>query len=213
VPKFGTIHFANRTTSVNNGTDKYLPIYALQTTYKANVTDESGAVTVAAKTMYGVYTDSNNVFGVFKSAPGATSADARTTTIVKDDADNTLKKLADKSIETYLAKATYASAFAKYLGNFNDDGSAVTGGSAKNATLTKQSYSSTGEGNLTINITAHYTYDEEITYKWNNYLCVEQKSSSDTTFDWGQATSSTPRESGATISTNIEDGKAFIKLI
>jgi hypothetical protein len=213
VPKFGTIHFANRTTSVNNGTNSVLPYYSLQTTYKADVTDASGAVTTAAKTIIGVYTDSSNVFGVFKSAPGATSTDARTTTIIKDDANGTLKALADASIKTYLAKATYASAFAKYLGNFNDDGSAVTGGTARDATLTKQSYSSTGEGNLTVDITAHYTYDEAITYKWNNYLCVEQKSSSDTTFDWTQSNASTPRETGATISTSIDDAKALIALI
>jgi hypothetical protein len=207
VPKFGTIHFANRTTSVNNGTNSVLPYYSLQTTYKADVTDASGAVTTAAKTIIGVYTDSSNVFGVFKSAPGATSTDARTTTIIKDDANGTLKALADASIKTYLAKATYASAFAKYLGNFNDDGSAVTGGTARDATLTKQSYSSTGEGNLTVDITAHYTYDEAITYKWDNYLCVAQKSSDDVTMDWKtQVTTKGFEDEDATAGT-IEEGK------
>src|SRR5574344_566756 len=79
------------------------------------------------------YNDANE-FCVLKIKDAMLDSGTIVKTLYKDDAAGSLKAVVDASIEAYLAKATYASAFAKYLGNFNDDGSAVTGGSAKNAT-------------------------------------------------------------------------------
>jgi hypothetical protein len=83
--------------------------------------------------------------------------------------------LVKNSVEALCAglTATYigtAGSIAKYLGNFNDDGSAITGGTARDATLAKYAYTSTGDGNVTADITAHYSYDERMVYAWDNNL-------------------------------------------
>jgi hypothetical protein len=200
-PKAGVITNKVKETSINTNTDSF----TFWTAYSADYKNKAGTVLVADGTDIAAYTNDAGEFCVLK-IEGMNSS-VLTKTLYKDDAAGSLKAIVDASIKAYLAKATYASAFAKYLGNFNDDGSAVTGGTARDATLTKQSYSSTGEGNLTVDITAHYTYDEAITYKWDNYLCVAQKSSDDVTMDWKtQVTTKGFEDEDATAGT-IEEGK------
>jgi len=208
-PKAGIITNKVKLTNVNTNTNSF----TFWSTYTADYKNKAGEVLVTDGTVIAAYYNDANEFCVLKIKDAMLDSGTIVKTLYKDDAAGSLKAVVDASIKAYLAKATYASAFAKYLGNFNDDGSAITGGSAKNATLTKQSYSSTGEGNLTVDVVAHYSYDETITYKWDNYLCVAQKSSDDITMDWNTpATTKDFDDSGATAGT-IDDGKVVAAYI
>lgn len=180
---------AGKTTTVNvSSADNFVSVV-----YAADKTSKSSEV-IAKK--------GAEVYGWGTAASYSVYMVSGDTKTIYTDTTGTLKASVDKKITAYLGKATYASAFAKYLGNFNDDGSAVTGGTAKNATLTKQSYVSTGAGNLTVDITAHYSYDESIVYKWDKNLCLAQKSSDDLKMTWGSATTTAPTTTGATAATD-----------
>lgn len=192
--------------SLRNITKTTTPDYTFYAIYSADVTDKSGAVTVKKETFVGTYYNGEGKFCAIKNVDDVI-------TVVVDDAAGTLKTAADAKMTSYLAKATYASAFAKYLGNFNEDGSAITGGTAKDATLKAQKYVSTGAGNLSIDITANYGYDEAISYKWDNNLLVYAKSSDTISYDWKLDNGLTPDDDGATISTDITVGTAIIDLM
>jgi len=172
---------------------------------KVNVSKDDSFISteyLAANTVNSVaVAKDTKVYGFGTAASYTVYMTDGTTSSVFTDTTGALKTTVDGKIAAYLANATYASAFAKYLGNFNDDGSAITGGTAKNATLKSQSYASTGEGNLTVDITVHYSYDEGIIYKWDNYLCVKQR---DTALTWGSATTTAPTTAGATAVTTAD---------
>lgn len=186
--------------------------YIFHSNYTEDVLDKSSNITVATGSFYSAYYDDDGKFGALKSVDSVE-------TVIKDDEAGTLKAAADASMNKYLANATYALKFATYLQNFNDDGTANAGGTAGGvATLKSGTYSSTGDGNLTVSIKVHYDkyggYDEDIVYKWDNYLCVYQKSSDDITYKWKETTSDfLPDDMDAVLDTTIDNGLAIISLI
>lgn len=188
-PTKGTL--TGKTTTINLSSDD--SFYSVE--YTADKKDKSSNVVIASGTKFYAYVSGTNYNIYYESG---------TTKKLYADDSGVSKTTMATAIASGLAKAKYASAFAKYLGNFNDDGSAVTGGTAKDATLTKQSYKSSGDGNLSVEITAHYSYDEAIVYTWSNYLCTHQKSSDDLSLSWGKATTSAPKTDGAATMTAIE---------
>lgn len=174
-------------------------------------------VLAKANTVVMAFYDESNKFGVMKVDDADASVLVKS--VCMDDANKTLETLVGASMKAYLGEATYASGFAKYLGNFKDDGSAVeTGGTAGGATLKSQSYSSTGDGNLTVDITAHYVkttgaYDEAILYKWENYLCVAQKSNDELSLDWKTAVTMSGVDTDGATTVGIEEGKNIAALL
>lgn len=209
-PKSGMITNSTKIVSVNTTTG----FFNFTSTFKSDYADKAGTVLITSGTLLGAYTTSEGEFHVYQIKNAFASSAVKAVTVYKDDASGTLKALVDTAMTTYLKKATYASAFATYLNNFNDDGSANTGGTASGAVYVKSgTYSTTGAGNLTVDINVRYskaTSDEHIIYKWDNYLCISQKSQSETTFDW--ETSSSLQgidETDATIGT-LDEGKNII---
>lgn len=188
-----------KTTKINvSSEDNFLSIE-----YTADKKNKSSSVLIASGTKLYCYVNGAN-FNVYYES-GDTKG-------IYVDSTGLYKTGIAACIATYLAKAKYAASFAKYLGNFNDDGSAVTGGTASDATLTKQSYKSSGDGNLSVEITAHYSYDEAIVYTWSNYLCTRQKSSDDVSFSWGKATTTAPKTDGVANMTLAQAGLYLIAL-
>lgn len=136
-------------------------------------------------------------------------------TVVKDDDKGTLLAIANNKITSFLSVSTYAKDFADYLDNFNDDGTAITtGGTAKDATFKDATFSSSGEGNLLVDIVVNYGYDEHLIYKWLDYDFVS-KSNNDvsTRYAWSVKTTVKIDDSKASFDTNIENGKAMLALI
>lgn len=210
--KHSETSYSAKTHCLVSTTEKFVAIfpdsdpYTFQTTYRTNATVSSVAVT--AKSSYGAYYDSNKKFGVYSNVGGAL-------TVVKDDDEGTLLKIVNAKIADVLGLSTYASDFAKYLGNFNDDGSAIsTGGTASKATFKNATFSSSAAGNLIIDMTLNYGYDEHIIYKWLYYDFVS-KSKDDvaTRYTWTSRSAITLDDSEATVDTNIENGKAILSLV
>lgn len=205
-PTKGVITTKNTKVNVS-GADSFISVV-----YTADVTNKSNVVTTTKDT---------EVYGFGNAASYSVFMKSGTTLSIYTDTTGTLKASVDKKITAYLANATYASSFAKYLNQFNDDGSAVTGSTTAKydssgkvtqaaATLTKQSYTSTADTNLIVDVTAHYSYDEQIVYKWNNNLCVAQKSNNNKTFAWGEAVTTNPTTTDAEAAAN---GDAIVALM
>lgn len=168
--------FTSNGKTINVGTDFISSSFSAS----GSITVNSSSITVAANSFYGAWKDGSN-YTYYLS-------DGTTKTYWTTSSDTTwalAKTGVSAKITSYLGYATYASKYAKYLGNFNDDGSAVTGGTAKDATLKEQSYTSTGDDNLIIHNVVTYSYDETLDFAWANNLCTNYRG---TTCAWGSAT-------------------------
>jgi hypothetical protein len=174
--------------TVNVGTDFISSSFSAS----GSITVNSSSVSVAANSFYGAWKDGTNY--TYYLSDGTTRTYWTTSS---DTVWSLAKSGASAKINSYLGYATYAAKYAKYLGNFNDDGSAITGGTASNATMKSQNYTSTGDDNLIVHDVVHYSYDETLDFTWENNLCTNYRG---TTCAWGSAT--TTKLTDATAASN-----------
>jgi hypothetical protein len=153
---------------------------------EASVTVSSSKTTIAAKTEIYAWKDGSN-YSIYENDG--------TNKYLYTDSTGLLKALLDSVFENKVALASYNSAFAKYLNNFDDSG-ALTGATVKaGAVMKTQSYKSSGDGNLKVDNVVNYGYDETLKYEWKDNLCVVSKGA---TQDWGNCSFSKPSTDGAT---------------
>jgi len=187
--KMATAGTAQTKGVIDNGKGKVTNVGEnfISTTYTADasVTVNSSTATVKANTTVTAWKDGDN-YNYYMSDSGTDGGKNIYTTT-----DATLFAGVTKAITSYTGYATYAAKMAKYMGNFNDDGSAVTGGTAKSATLKSQSYSSTGDDNLKLDIVVTYSYDESLSFAWTKNLCTNYRGA---TCTWGSSTTTAPTD-------------------
>jgi hypothetical protein len=177
------------------------------TTYTADVKDKTGAVTTASGTEIWAYKGTDNKFYVVEKAG---------TTISNWSAD------ADFGVVSAVAKGVSganglgsAAYMAKYLRNFADGATGlVTGATVKaGAYMKAETYTIASEGNVILDITPNYGYDEHMVYTYKDNKIATIDKSGLTTFTFAATVAVTlPTDTGTAVADAIA-GAALLKLL
>jgi hypothetical protein len=183
-------------------------VYA-HTVYNVDSKNYAGVVVAAAGTEIWAYKDGDNYYAVKKAGDAITSYVA---------SDAVWSAAITAAIEAKFADATESapkmSAYLKGFNSLDSKGSLVTGAtdlSKSSVTMKAESYTSSGDANVTLDITPHYAshgeYDEHMVYKYNANLIQSiqnDKYASLVTYSWKASVKADKPASTGTVVTVVE---------
>jgi len=177
------------------------------TTYTADIKDKTGTVTTASGTEIFAYKGTDNKFYVVEKA-------GTTITNWSADADFGVAAAVAKGVSgtNGLGSAAY---MAKYLRNFADGATGlVTGATVKaGAYMKAESYTIGTEGNVVLDITPNYGYDEHMVYTYKDNKIATLDKSGITTYTFANTVTVTlPTDTGTAVA-DATAGAALLKLL
>jgi hypothetical protein len=180
------------------------------TTYTADVKDKNGAVTTASGTEVWAYKGTDTkVYVVLKVGTVITSWSADADTAAFAPAATIAKAVSGSN------GLGSAANMAKYLRNFAEGSTGLVAGATvkSGAYMKSESYTIGAEGNVVLDITPNYGYDEHMIYTYKSNLLASLDKSGLTTYTWSATVAATlPTDVGTAVA-NEAAGAAILKLL